>query len=345
MPSTVTVAAGQTSNITVSLTGSRPNPGSYEGQINISGSGVSLHVPYIYMVGDGQFATANIFPVAGDAYVSVPGLTGHVIAARVIDQYGVPIDSQPVTWVVNQGGGMIDVGANGIPNADVETDIYGTVAATVDFGNQVGDQVFTAQLNGISWEFDLYASVFPVIATNGAVNGASFQATPVAPGSYITISGQNLAHVTANYVTASLPLAMAATSVSFDVPAAGISVPGHISYISPTQVNLQLPWELQGQASAQMKVITTDIASLIYQLPLAGYGPAAFEYTGGDGQLYAAALDTNGQLITTSHPAQRSQYISVYANGLGPVTNQPVSGAPSPGASSGAVHAARPLSQ
>jgi uncharacterized protein (TIGR03437 family) len=80
-----------------------------------------------------------------------------------------------------------------------------------------------------------------------------------------------------------------------------------------------------------MKVITANIASLLYTLPLASYGPAAFEYTGSDGQLYAAALDTSGQLITTSHPAQRGQYISIYANGLGPVTNQPASGATSPG--------------
>jgi uncharacterized protein (TIGR03437 family) len=80
-----------------------------------------------------------------------------------------------------------------------------------------------------------------------------------------------------------------------------------------------------------MKVITANIASLLYPLQLADYGPAAFEYTGSDGRLYAAALDGNSQLITTTNPAQRSQYISIYANGLGPVGNQPASGATSPG--------------
>ena len=327
-PSSVTVAAGQTANITVSLTGSLPNAGSYEGQINITGSGVSLHVPYNYLVGNG--VAANIFPVLGDSYVSVPAATGHVIAARVVDQSGVPVAALPVTWTVNAGGGQLNLGANGIPNADVETDIYGTAAATVNFGSQYGDQIFTGNLGNYSWEFDLFASQFPVISTNGVVNGASFQNSPAAPGSYITIEGQNLAHVTANYVTANLPLAIAATSVSFDVPAAGISVPGHISYISPTQINVQVPWEVQGNSQAQMKVITANIASQIYNLPLASYGPAVFEYTGADGMLYAAALDTSSRLITTAHPAQRGQYISLYANGLGPVTNQPASGATSP---------------
>jgi minor extracellular serine protease Vpr len=336
-PSNVTVAAGQTSNITVSLTGSRPNAGSYDGQLNITGSGVSLHVPYNYVVGDGVFSTGNIFPILGDGFAGGVG-EPHSIAARVTDQFGVPIDSQPVTWTVVQGGGSLD-STNGIPNADVETDIYGSLAATVDLGNQVGDQIFTGNVNSTSWEFDLYALLYPAIASSGVVNGASFQATPVSPGSYITINGQNMAHVTANYITTNLPVAIAATSISFD--AAGVSVPGHISYISPGQVNVQVPWELQGQSSAQIKVISSNLASTLYPLPLASYSPASFEYTGSDGQLYAAALDTSGQLITTSHPAQRGQYVSLYANGLGPVTNQPASGAPSP---SSALAQSNPLS-
>jgi uncharacterized protein (TIGR03437 family) len=80
-----------------------------------------------------------------------------------------------------------------------------------------------------------------------------------------------------------------------------------------------------------MKVIMTNIASQLYTVQLASYGPAAFEYAGADGSLYAAALDVNGQLITTSHPAKAGQYISVYMNGMGPVTNRPASGAISPG--------------
>jgi len=282
-PASINVAPGQTAPLTVSITGTRPAAGSYEGQINLTGSGVNLHIPYIYMVGDGALSTANIFPVLGDNYFSIPSLTGHLVAARLVDQFGVPIVGRTVNWV-SVGGGRLDRGSNGIPNADVQTDIYGTVSALVDFGDQTGDQSFTADLNGIDWTFQLFASTYPVITPGGVINGASFQPTPAAPGSYISITGQDLAHVTANSVTTNLPLAIAATSVSFDVPSAGISVPGHLSYISPTQVNVQIPWELQGQSTAQMKVITANIASQLYSLPLADYGPAAFEYTGSDGR-------------------------------------------------------------
>ncbi len=328
-PSSVTLAAGQTTTVTVSLTGSLPSPGSYEGQINISGSGVSLHVPYTYLVSDG--VAANIFPVSGDGWVSVPGASGHLIAARVVDRYGIPVPALPVTWTVDEGGGQMAT-TGGIPNEDIETDVYGTAGATVNFSSQLGDQIFTGNLGPLfSWEFDLFAAAYPVIGANGVVNGASFQNSPVAAGSYITINGQNLAHVTANYVTDNLPLAIAATSVSFDVPSARVSVPGHLAYVSPTQLNVQVPWEVQGNSQALMKVTTANIASQLYTLSLAAAGPAFFEYTGSDGRLYAAAIDSSGQLITTANPAQRGQYISIYANGLGAVTTQPASGAATPG--------------
>src|SRR6185437_920016 len=155
------------------------------GQINLTGSGVNLHVPYVYRVGDAAISTANIFPIVGDQFVSVPTLTSHLIAARLVDQYGVPIEGRTVNWTVNKGGAF-HVGSNGIPNVDVQTDHFGTAGALVDFGTDVGDQIFTADMGGISWEFDLFAASYPVIASNGVVNGASFQPGPVAPGSYIT---------------------------------------------------------------------------------------------------------------------------------------------------------------
>ena len=78
------------------------------------------------------------------------------------------------------------------------------------------------------------------------VNGASFQNSPAAPGSYITINGQNLTHVTANYVTANLPLAMAAIERQLRRTGGRNQRAGHLSYISPTQINVQVPWEVQG---------------------------------------------------------------------------------------------------
>src|ERR1019366_5505039 len=51
-----------------------------------------------------------------------------------------------------------------------------------------------------------------------------------------------------------------------------------------------------------------------------------------NGTQLGAIQDSNYNLISQSNPAKRGQAIVIYANGLGPVTNQPLSGDPSPGA-------------
>ncbi|MDQ2900692.1 MAG: hypothetical protein M3Y07_12965, partial [Acidobacteriota bacterium] len=141
-----------------------------------------------------------------------------------------------------------------------------------------------------------------MIAANGVVGaGDSDPGRALAPGSYITIYGANLSPTTRSFVTPYLPISLVGVSVSFDVASVGISVPGRISYVSASQINVQIPWELQGQTSAMVKVTNNGVSSALYTLPLAGYAPA-----------FLAALT-----------AQRGQPVSIYANGLGPVDNQP----------------------
>src|SRR5260370_39932284 len=170
----------------------------------------------------------------------------------------------------------------------------------------------------------------PTIADNGIVNGASFEAgKPVAPGSYISIFGSNLSDFSDSAPTPILPLAIDFAMVSFDVPSANISAPGHLIYVSPGQVNLQVPWELQNQTSAQVKVTIDFSYGNVVTLQLANYAPAFFEIGGGN----VAALDSGFHVIGTSNPAKQGQRGPVYLNGLGPVNNQPASGGPAPSAS------------
>ena len=84
-------------------------------------------------------------------------------------------------------------------------------------------------------------------------------------------------------------------------------------------------------AEAQDKVKIGVLTSDIYTLPLAAYSPAAFEYDdAASGRRLAAVLDQNNALVTGANAARRGQTIQIYANGLGPVDNQPASGEPSP---------------
>ena len=57
----VDIPAGGSATVTARLDGATPRPGVYEGVINISGGSVPLHVPYLYMVGDGRPVQCSSF--------------------------------------------------------------------------------------------------------------------------------------------------------------------------------------------------------------------------------------------------------------------------------------------
>jgi uncharacterized protein (TIGR03437 family) len=168
----------------------------------------------------------------------------------------------------------------------------------------------------------------PAIASNGVVNTGSYQVGQgLAPGSYISIFGAYLADAIVGSPTLSLPVSVGTVSVSFD--GGGLSLPGHISFVSPGQVNVQIPWEFQGQSSVKMTVSLSYIPSAVYTVPLNTYSPGIFEFSD-NGHLSAAATDANGVVFTQANPAKRGQTIVLYVNGLGPVDQKMTSGEPTP---------------
>ncbi len=321
-PNAVTLAAGQTQQLNVQLQGSQPAPGSYEGFLQISTGAATLHVPYLYVVGDG--VADNVLPLAGASFTGSVNDQDFFLILKVIDRYGVAVPSEQVAFNTVTGDGTITA-------ADASTDVLGIAAAKVNLGSQLGAQTFSADTAGFHVEFDGHARLRPVINAGGVVNAGDHQAGQgFAPGSYVEIYGVGLSDATRVTSTPYLPVALAGVSVSFDAP--GLSVPGHIHFVNPNQVNVQIPWEFQGQTSALMKVSVGGSQSAVYTVPLASVSPAAFEVPDSSGnRLVIAALDTGNRLITTANPARRGQTISLYMNGLGAVDHTPVSGDPTPG--------------
>jgi uncharacterized protein (TIGR03437 family) len=318
----LTLASGASGSVTLLISGLSPPPGSYYGAITIQGAGPNLRVPYYFLAGSG--AAANLIPLSGDGNDGTVGeqIPDGVIAIKLIDSSGVPVAGAPVTFTANSGGTL--------QNPDSQTNAYGIAQAVAILGSQPGSYSFTATATGpssggLSWDFTGSSRAIPTIAPNGVVNAASFD-KPVAPGSYITIFGNGLSDTTDSATTPILPLAIDFALVSFDVPSANISAPGHMIYVSPGQVNLQVPWELQGQTSAQVKVTIDFSYGNVVTVPLADYAPAFFEIGGGN----VAARDLNNNVLGTSNPAKQGQTIQLYLNGLGPVSNQPASGDPAP---------------
>lgn len=322
--SPTSVSAGQTTQVAVRLEGTRPAAGQYSGYVLIRGGAVDLRVPYLYLVGSGT--AFNIFPLRGYDFIGnvnerLPGR----LAFKVVDRYGVPVANLPIKFRVTSGGGSVDT-------ATEKTDALGIGEAVVYLGSGLGEQGFAADCGGLTVYFDGRARLAPTIETNGVVNAASQRVGQgVAPGSYVSIFGRGLSDSTRVYSTSYLPLSLAGVSVSFDVPARGLSLPGRLHFVSDGQINVQIPWELQGLNTATMKVSIGDSSSALYSVPLNDYSPALFEYTEpATSRSLAAALDENYALIGPSNAARRGRVIQLYANGLGPVDNTPATGEASP---------------
>jgi uncharacterized protein (TIGR03437 family) len=308
--SSVSLPAGQSQAITVSLTGSKPAAGAYEGFLDVKGAGPDLHLPYLYMVGNG--VPYDIFPLLNALFIGPPNDYGYQLGFRVVDQYGVPVANTPVSFQILQGGGKFDA-----QGGDKLTGAQGNASVWVDLGSQ-GDQIFTGTAGGLTQEFDGYVRRLPAIQSGGVVNAATSQVGQgLAPGSYITIYGSDLSDTTLTESTLPLPLSLGEVSVSFD--GGGKSLPGRLTYISPGQINVQIPWEFQGQSSVQMKVTLYGyLWGALYTVPLATYSPGIFAVTDG----------VNNAVISAANPAIRGGSIVIYANGLGPVDAAQSSGDP-----------------
>jgi uncharacterized protein (TIGR03437 family) len=332
--STVTVAAGATGTFNVALGGSVPVAGEYSGAVTLQGSGASLHVPYMFLVGSG--AVGNIIPLFGSPDGNV-GQDAGAVAVELTDANGVPVAGSPVTFSVSPSGSVTLRSVAGEPpctsapstsSVTCNTDNYGVAYVDVLLGSTVNSNVtITASGSGYSQSFSGTIRAQPTISAGGVVDAAASK-TPIAPGSYVSIYGASLTENYTDSVTAALapfalPLTMDGVTVSFDVPSAKISVPGHLTYVSPTQINVQAPWELQGQTSAQVKVTLYGYSyGNVVTVPLADTAPQFFDIGGG----IAAARDQNNAIVTAANPVKRGQVVQLYMNGLGPVTNGPASG-------------------
>jgi len=308
------IDAGASAALTVTLSGGASLAGTYSGAVTLQGSGVTMRIPYLFVVSDNT--PYNFIWLSGDGFVGTVGqnIPDGVLSFKLTDQFGIGVANVPITWTARNGGSL--------QNTSTTTDRYGIGYAEPILGTTPGSYEFTASVAGDVYSFSGRARAKPTVTA--VVEGASFDNThPIAPGSYVTIAGSGLSESTRIFGNAGiLPLAMDYVSVSFDVPAKGISVPGHVTYISPTQVNVHVPWELQGSTDAQVKVNLDFSNSNVLSVPIADYSPGFF----GGGNV--AALDVNFQAISASNPAKHGELIQLFVNGLGPVSDPPKSGEP-----------------
>ena len=159
----------------------------------------------------------------------------------------------------------------------------------------------------LSWDYDT-AVAPPYI--NQVVNAAD-QSGPVAPGGLIMVRGSQFSAV--NIASNELPLPTALGESCLAVN--GVPVP--MLFASPNQINGQLPFNVDGNATMTLR--TPGGASNNYNFTILPTAPSVFRTgaAGPDSGLATIVRARNNELATLANPIHRGDSIIIYATGMG----------------------------
>ncbi|MBZ5584650.1 MAG: family 16 glycosylhydrolase [Acidobacteriia bacterium] len=161
----------------------------------------------------------------------------------------------------------------------------------------------------------------PVI-TPGEVRNAASYLGGVAPGSLAAVYGKNLADAE-HLVSPSpnFPVSVAGVTVTVD----GVAAP--LIYVSPSQINFQVPWETAPGMSVAVKVTRSSVESNPEPITVAAAtAPSVFlsELTHG------VAWVTGAGCATTECAVRPGVTYQLWGNGFGPKNGAQENGAPAP---------------
>ncbi len=213
--------------------------------------------------------------------------------------------------------------------------VHSLATADVDPLLQFDQQTFNQQMGASSYNLSQYYSFS--VSSNIPVqtpsitneNAASFAAGPLAPDSFATVFGANLATVT-QAIPIPYPPTFGGTTVTF-TDSQGVARQAPLEYVSPGQVNYLVP---DGTALGQATVtVTSGQASYSQAVPIATIDPGIFIFQGtnlvaanvdvvsGGTQTYenVYSIDSSGALVPA--PIDVSQpntavYLIIYGTGL-----------------------------
>jgi uncharacterized protein (TIGR03437 family) len=237
---------------------------------------------------------------------------------------------QPVTT-----GQVVATFSNGdspliLPAADTTTGTYTTTWTPRNTGQQVAITVTASAKNFPTATTKIAGQVTPnaapLLTPNGTLNAFAIAAepgVPFAPGMIVQIYGSNLASQAASGGVIPLPTSINQTSVSIG----GMDAP--LYYVSPGQINAQIPFELTPGNPYQLVVNANGALSTPSPIQLASDAPGIAQYAAGQA---IAQHVSNNSLITETSPAMPGEYVVFYVAGMGVTSPAVSSGTASPSA-------------
>jgi uncharacterized protein (TIGR03437 family) len=288
--------------------------------------------------------SGTITTVAGNGTSSTSGDGGPATQAGVDRPWHVAVDATGNLYItqyysarvrlVTADGNIATIAGNGTPGFLGD----GGPALSAELSGPAG---LVAGSNGTLYVADSYNSRVrlmtpivlsgpPTIKSGGVVSAGAFGAfTAIAPGSWIEVYGSNLAATSRSWTGADFSGVNGPTSLSgTKVTVGGQSA--FIAYISPTQVNVQVPSNI-GTGSQSVVVTTQAGASASYPTTVNLEQPgllAPSPFIVG-GKQYVAALFNDGATFVlppgaipglASRHARAGDVITLYGVGFGTVT-------------------------
>jgi uncharacterized protein (TIGR03437 family) len=308
-PSNGSFTASTPATLTLSIAANTLPQGTYSSQIAISFSNSTI--PGITI-----FVSLSVSPPAA-ALVPTPASLSFSYQTG-----GSPPSSQAIT-ISNPAAGSLNYTVASVSDSWLSvTPSTGTTTGTLTVsvspqnlapGSYTGS--FTLTSPGIS-SITVNVTVF-VSASNTPQpfiisNSASSVGSQLAPGEIISIKGSGLGPgtpVSFSVSTLSNP-SLAGVQVTFN------NYSGTLLYVSSTQINVIVPYEVASSTSVSIVVIYQGVPSAAIVQPIGAVALGLFtDNATGSGQ--AAAVNSNYAYNTSASPALQGSYISVYATGGG----------------------------
>jgi uncharacterized protein (TIGR03437 family) len=200
------------------------------------------------------------------------------------------------------------------------------------YGDQAGyvSKVTTAAQNLKDGGFllqedaDAVIQAAATVPTLSAIANAAVFTSNMAPGSLVSIFGTGLAGAVLQApANAPLPAQLFDVSVTFN------EMPAPLYYVSPIQINAQVPFEV-GPGQVRVQVRRNLAASLAESITVEAAAPSILtvDQRGSGAGLILHAADA--RLITEASPARPGESVAIYCTGLGPLKTPLRTGAIAP---------------
>ncbi len=161
----------------------------------------------------------------------------------------------------------------------------------------------------------------PVVSA--VVNAASFLSGPVSPGEIVTITGTAIGPTTPVTMTldqsGKVPTSLGSVQVMFN----GTAAP--LTYVSASQINAVVPYEVEGILSPYVQVTYQGQSSTAFALKSSATAPAIFT-ANGSGSGPTAALNQDYSYNSPTNPAPKNSYVVLYVTREGQTAPAGVTG-------------------